>query len=255
MDKVTFHFYGDVNYFLPPERKNTPFVHDFDWQTSIKDMIESFGPPHTEIELLVVNGVSVDFEYQVMPDDRVDVYTRAESCDLARKVPLRPPYPLIRPRFVLDTHMGRLAGYLRLLGYDTLYRNDYPDDELAQISHDETRILLTRDIGLLKRSMVTYGRWVRATDPRQKLAEVLRHYNLIGDIRPFTVCLRCNGRLHPVEKATISDQLEPRTAEFYDEFHQCADCAQIYWRGSHYVKLLAFIDEIANSSAQSSIES
>ena len=255
MDKATFHFYGEVNDFLPPQRRNTTFTHNFDWQGSIKDMVESLGPPHTEIDLLVVNGVSVDFEVQVMPDDRVEVYDRAESCDLPLKMPLRPPYPLIRPRFVLDTHLGRLAGYLRLLGYDTLYRNDYPDDELARISHDETRILLTRDIGLLKRSPVTYGRWIRATDPRKKLAEVLQYYALIAAIRPFTVCLRCNGRLHPVEKASIRDQLESRTAEFYDEFHQCVECQQIYWRGSHYVKLLAFIDEVANSSAQSSIES
>lgn len=244
MDQATFHFHGELNDFLTRQRRNKPFTHDFDWRGSIKDMIESFGVPHPEIDLIVVNNMSVDFEHQVMPDDHVEVYDRFDARDLPEKVPLRPPFPH-RPRFVLDTHLGRLAGYLRLLGYDTLYRNDYPDDLLAQISYEETRILLTRDIGLMKRSLVTYGRWVRATQPRKKLAEVLRHYALIDQIQPFTVCMRCNGRLHPVEKASIIDQLEARTAEFYDEFHQCSVCSQLYWQGSHYTKLLAFVEDVA----------
>ncbi len=243
MTPTTFHFYGEVNDFLPPARRDVTFNFTFEavsWST--KDLIESFGVPHTEIGALVINDTGVDLDSVVKPGDTVQVYDHHITPDVSPHIPLRPVYPH-RPRFVLDTHLGRVAGYLRLLGFNTLYRNDYPDEELAQISHDETRILLTRDVGLLKRRLVIYGRWVRATDPREKLTEVMHHYDLYPQIQPFTICMRCNGALQQVEKAKIRDQLEARTAQYYDVFHQCVACGQIYWQGSHYENLLAFVRE------------
>jgi uncharacterized protein with PIN domain len=147
-------------------------------------------------------------------------------------------------RFVLDTHLGQLASYLRMLGFDTLYRNDYPDEELAFVSSTEERILLTRDLGLLKRSIVTYGYFVRQTNPRQQVAEILRRYNLSGKITPLQRCIRCNGRLAPVAKEAVAERLASQTRELYHEFSECKACNQLYWKGSHYDRMWEFISDV-----------
>lgn len=241
MDSVTFRFHGELNDFLPKRKKHNSITHEFDWRASIKDMIESLGVPHSEIALLLVNDTSVDFSYLVQDGDQIHAYAQFDAVDHPHKVHLRPPHTG-RARFILDTHLGRLAAYLRMLGFDTLYRNDYPDDELAQVSNAETRILLTRDVGLLKRSLVTYGYFVRNTDPR--LREVLARFGLMDSVELFKHCMKCNGLLHPVDKSEVLDELPAQTAEFYDVFHQCAACQQVYWRGSHFERMQALINEV-----------
>jgi uncharacterized protein len=245
MDIAYFRFHGALNFFLDTEQRSQVIAHPFDWRASIKDMLESLGPPHTEVGLLVVGGRSVDFDYIVQPGDRIEVYDSFEAVDLPEKVRLRPPYPG-KPRFILDTHLGRLAGYLRMLGFDTLYRNDYPDDELAQISHDEQRILLTRDIGVLKRGLVIYGYYVRETDPKRRVPEIIKRYNLLDHVEPFKHCMKCNGLVHPVEKADVIADIPPKAAQFYDVFHQCQQCGQIYWKGSHYDRMQAFMQAVTD---------
>jgi uncharacterized protein with PIN domain len=147
-------------------------------------------------------------------------------------------------RFVLDTHLGQLAAYLRMLGFDTLYRNDYSDDELARISSQEQRILLTRDRGLLKRGIVVYGYYVRETDPQRQVVEILRRYQLAAATAPLRRCIRCNGLLHTVPKADVADRIAPKTHDFFEEFSICAACDQIYWKGSHYEKMRQFIESL-----------
>ncbi|MCA9896527.1 MAG: twitching motility protein PilT, partial [Anaerolineae bacterium] len=171
-----------------------PIALEFDWRASVKDMSESIGPPHPEVDLIVINGVSVAFEAIVEDGDQIAVYSDADAADIALKQRLIPEV-VGAPRFILDTHLGRLASYLRLLGYDTLYRNDYPDDELAQVSHDEHRILLTRDLGVLKRSLVGYGYYVRTTQRRERLREIHARYDLATHAQPFSRCAACNGLL------------------------------------------------------------
>jgi hypothetical protein len=243
MNHATFRFHGELGFFLPRRLRSEIINHPFDWRASIKDMIESLGPPHCEIELIVVNGTAVDFGYIVGPDDRFEVYSHWQDADITTDIRLRPPLPC-PPRFVLDTHLGRLAAYLRMMGFDTLYRNDYPDDELAQISADEDRVLLTRDVGVLKRSLVTYGYYVRETQPRLQLAEIVRRFDLNGSAVPFKHCMKCNGLLEPVEKATIIDILPPDTVRYYDDFHRCAACGRIFWKGSHYQKMQRLLDDL-----------
>jgi hypothetical protein len=168
MQVAYFRFYGSLNDLLPPVRQGVTFTHSFAGRVSVKDMIESLGVPHPEIELILANGEAIDFAYLVQDGDRLSVYPFFKSLDLFPLLRVRPE-PLDEPRFVLDTHLGRLAAYLRLLGFDTCYRNDYPDDELAHIASTEKRILLTRDRGLLKRSAVIHGYCVRNTSPRRQL--------------------------------------------------------------------------------------
>lgn len=249
MDKAYFHFHGDLNYFLSRRQKNGVIEHSFDWRASIKDMIESLGVPHAEIELIVVNGISVDFAYIVQPGDQIEIYPGGDAIAIVPRLLLRPPLPE-RARFVLDVHLGRLAAYLRMGGFDTLYRNDYDDEELAQISNTDTRILLTRDIGLLKRSKVIYGYFIRETNPRRQLAEVMRRFELFQTVIPFKHCMKCNGLLEPVAKEAVLDKLPPGTSEFYDNFHRCQSCDQTYWKGAHYQRMQELMNQILAPKAE-----
>ncbi|MBI5670020.1 MAG: Mut7-C ubiquitin/RNAse domain-containing protein [Chloroflexi bacterium] len=243
MSHAIFHFHDELNFFLPRRHKHGTIEHAFDWRASVKDMIESLGVPHAEVELIVVNGNAVDFSYVVLPDDQIDVYSQYDTVDMCDKIRLRPPLPAA-PAFVLDQHLGRLAAYLRMMGFDTLYRNDYHDEELARISHDENRVLLTRDVGLLKRSLVIYGYYVRATHREQQLVEITRRFNLPAAAAPFKHCMKCNGLLDPVAKAAILDRLPDGTAQYYDEFHRCQSCQRIYWKGPHFQKMQQLVEQV-----------
>jgi len=234
-----------LNDFLPADRRKTAFIHTFTRRASIKDMIESFGVPHTEVELIIVNGRSVDFSHIVTDQDHISVYPVFESIDIRPLLRLRPA-PLRCPTFVLDTQLGRLARYLRLLGFDSLYRNDYHDDEIARISSEQHRILLTRDRRLLQRSIITHGYFVRATDPLQQVDEVLKRLDLYNDIEPLSRCIRCNGILTEVDKDAVIERLEPKTKRYFNQFRICRDCDQIYWKGSHFSKMIALIDGFRN---------
>ena len=243
MPWVQCRFYAELNDFLPPHRRQVTFAHEVKGRASVKDVIESLGVPHTEVDLILVNGESVDFGYLVQEGDRIAVYPVFESIDITPLLRVR-PRPLRESRFVVDGHLGRLAAYLRMLGFDTLYRNDYTDAELACLSAEEGRILLTRDRGLLKRSQVTHGYCLRNTAPREQLVEVLRRFDLFGLVEPFQRCLRCNSLLRPAAKEEVWDLLPPRVREEQGEFHQCPACGQVYWKGSHYRRMARFVEHL-----------
>ncbi len=243
MAEARFRFYAELNDFLPPERRFVEFPYDFLDTATVKDRIESFGVPHTEVDLILVNGQAVDFSYRVRDGDRVSVYRVFESFDIAPLARLRPE-PLREPRFVLDTHLGKMAAYLRMMGFDALYSNCFADEELARISREERRILLTRDVGLLKRGAVTHGYFVRETDSRRQLAEAVRRFDLARLAAPFTRCMRCNARLVAAAKGEVAGQLPPHAAEAYDEFRRCPACGRVYWRGSHYDRMRELIQSL-----------
>lgn len=244
---VQIRFYEELNDFLPPEQRKITFQHHFKQPGSIKDMIEALGAPHTEIDLILVNGHSVDFNYLVQDGDRISVYPAFESIDITPVTRLRPA-PLRITRFVLDTHLGRLAAYLRMFGFDTLYRNDYDDQALADISANEHRILLTRDKQLLMRKQITHGYYVRATQPQKQLLEVLTRFDLHKTQQPFTRCMHCNGEIKQVPKEKIESHLLPRTKAWCYEFRQCAQCNKIYWKGTHYRRMQQLIKSINENS-------
>lgn len=242
-NQITIRFYEELNEFLPSERRKVSFTHEIKKASSIKDLIESLGVPHTEIDLILVDGESVDFSYFVEGGEQISVYPVFEALDISPLVHLRPE-PLRITRFVLDTHLGRLAAYLRMLGFDSLYRNDYDDVTLASISVDEQRTLLTCDRQLLMRKVITHGYFVRERQPRQQLLEILKRFDLFNVLHPFTRCMHCNGLIQQVDKQTIASHLLPRTREYYDEFWQCQDCYKIYWKGSHYQRMQLLIDAL-----------
>lgn len=241
--QATFRFYAELNDFLPEDRRQRSFVHAFWGSPSVKDTIEALGVPHTEVDLITVNGELVDFTYQVGGGDQVSVYPVFESLDISPVARLRPE-PLRRVRFVLDTHLGRLATYLRMLGFDCLYQNDYEDETLASISAEERRILLTKDRGLLKRSVVSHGYFVRETQPRAQLLEVLRRFDLFSRASAFRRCLRCNQELVEAPKGEVMEDLPERVRQEFNEFRRCPGCGRVYWRGSHYQRMLAFTESV-----------
>jgi len=241
-----FCFLAELNYFLPPSKRQVSFTHFFKDRASIKDMIEALGVPHPEVDLITVNGESVDFSYIVEDSDRINVYPISCASEVAATHLVRPTNLTIN-RFVLDIHLGKLANFLRMLGFDTLYRNDYDDEELAKISASEQRILLTRDKGLLMRSLVTYGYYVRQTDPERQVVEVLRRFDLFREVTPLQRCIRCNGLLESVAKESIIDQLPQNTRLSINEFHRCFSCGQIYWKGSHSERMQQFIEDVLSS--------
>ena len=243
MKQALFRFYAELNDFLAPGRRQIAFTHCFADRVSVKHLIESLGVPHSEVDLILVNGRPESFGYIVQDQDTISVYPVFESLDISPVGRLR-PQPLRETRFVLDIHLGQLATYLRLIGFDTLYENDYQDDELAQISSQQRRILLTQDRGLLKRNLVTHGYCVRESNPEQQLLEVVRRFDLTESIEPFQRCLRCNGLLQEIAKEEISQQLLPDTRRYYDEFHMCQSCNQVYWKGSHYQRMRDFLKRV-----------
>jgi uncharacterized protein len=243
MPRSWFRFYAELNDFLPAERRFTEFPSDFLDIGTVKDRIESFGVPHTEVDLVLVNGISRPFDWRVQDGDHISVYPVFEALDIAGLTRLRPE-PLREPKFVLDIHLGKLAAYLRMAGFDTAYRNGSADEELAAISSSEHRILLTRDIGLLKRGEVTHGYFVRETAPRLQLAEVVRRFDLGRLLRPFTRCMRCNGALQPVAKEEVAASLPPLVAELRETFQRCPGCGRVYWKGGHHQRMRTMMESL-----------
>jgi uncharacterized protein with PIN domain len=245
MAEVVFQFFGELDELLPAGRSGrVGFAHSFSGPQTVKHLIEALGVPHTEVGLIQVDDRPVSFAYRPADGDRIAVYP-----DAAPPQPsLRPPWP-DPPAFLADNHLGRLARYLRLLGFDTAYDGSLDDEALAEKAEDEQRILLTRDRGLLKRRLVTFGYCLRTTDPREQLVAVLRRFRLFDRVEPWRRCLRCNGLLRPVEKAAILDRLEPKTKIYYDTFQQCEACEQVYWRGSHFEDLAELVKEVERVSS------
>jgi uncharacterized protein with PIN domain len=243
-----FRFYEELNDFLPPPRKKTAFSYQFNGTPSIKDAIEAVGVPHTEVDLILVNGRPVGFNYNLQPGDHVSVYPVFESFDISPLVRLRGE-PLRQTKFILDVHLGKLAKWLRLLGFDTLYRNDYRDFEIVRIAVKEKRIILTRDRGILKAKAVTHGYWIRSTKPDEQIQEVLSRFDLFAQIRPFQRCLICNGIINGIDKKKVMNRLPAKTALYYEKFYTCSRCGKIYWKGSHHQKMNAFVQKLAGHQA------
>ena len=241
--RAWFRFYAELNDHLAPERQYQSLEKRFFVPASAKDMIESFGVPHTEVELILVNGASADFSRLIQDGDRVAVYPVFESIDVRPELRVRTE-PLRDLKFVLDVHLGKLAAYLRMLGFDAAYRNCSTDTELVRASCDEQRILLTRDRGLLMHSAVMRGYWLRQTDSRRQAAEIVRRFDLGAAIRPFTRCLACNSILRTTDRSAVLPRIPPRAAELHDRFLECPGCRRVYWRGSHVRRMERWIEQL-----------
>ncbi|MBV8812704.1 MAG: Mut7-C ubiquitin/RNAse domain-containing protein [Acidobacteriaceae bacterium] len=233
--RVRFRFHGELNDFLTPPRRDVEFAHPAGLTDTAKHVIESLGVPHTEVGRVTVNGLEHSLSKPLADGDQVEVF------------PHTTPFIPNQLRFVVDGHLGRLAAYLRMLGFDTWYERVAEDALLASVASSEQRLLLTRDVGLLKRREVEQGYCVRFDKPHRQLHEVTVRFALRPHFAPFTRCMDCNGALCPVQKEEIADLLPPHTRETKNEFSRCVNCGKIFWRGSHHARMLGWIDELAAS--------
>ena len=229
---ASFTFVGELLDFFKTNQDGIKIVCEFKGKQSVKHLVESLHVPHTEVGDILVNGKNVDFSYLVEDGDEVFVLPACE------------PDGIIKPRFVIDNHLGKLATFLRIFGFDVLYRNDFRDEELAKISIREERVLLTRDRGLLMRREITRGYWIRSREPREQLVEVLQRFALFDRIDPLKRCLKCNNPLEEISKQAVLHRLKPLTKRYYDDFRICHRCNQIYWKGSHYERMVSFLTEV-----------
>jgi uncharacterized protein with PIN domain len=241
-----FRFYGHLNDFLPWQWRHCRFAHALRGPASVKDVIEALGVPHPEVDVIVVNGQAADFAYRMRDGDEVAVYPAFHSVDVTglRRVGTDPPRPV---RFVLDIHLRKLAALLRLGGFDALLLTD--DAEVAEASAAEGRVALTRDVGLLKRSIIQHGCWIRQTNPELQFVEVLQRFDLADRMDPFVRCMECNTLLVPVDVDAVAERLPPGTRECFSQFHRCPGCDRVYWQGSHYERLVRLLERVRERAA------
>jgi hypothetical protein len=233
---ANFRFYEELNDFLAPRQHKQDIEYRFDGQPAIKDPIEVLGVPHSEVDLILINGDSVGFDYKLKSGDRVAVYPMFESLDISPLQRLRPE-PLRKTAFIVDVNLGKLARRLRMIGFDTTYGNRLDDREIVDIAKREQRIILTRDRRLLFRKAITHGYWVRSDDPDIQLKEVMRRLDLHRQIKPLQRCLECNGKIERVDREQLWSSLEPLTRRYYSEFFRCSHCRKVYREGSHVAQM------------------
>ncbi|MGD9898269.1 MAG: Mut7-C RNAse domain-containing protein [Calditrichaceae bacterium] len=245
---VDLRFYAELNDFLPADKQFIRFNQRFKGTPSVKDLIEAAGVPHPEIDLILVNSESVNFAYKISDHDQISVYPEFELLNITPIIRLR-ARPLRITKFILDINLGKLAKYLRILGFDTYYNNKLDDSEIVSLAGLEHRIILTKDIGLLKYKAVTHGFWIRSVYVREQLREVVEKLDIGQQAKPFTRCAHCNGELEIVPKEVVRDRLEPRTKKYFSEFRQCPDCEKIYWKGSHFKRMQKIFDDLIEITA------
>jgi hypothetical protein len=245
---VHIRFYGQLADFLAPALRGRCFSYIIKGQASIKDTLEAVGVPHVAIDVIFVNRISRDFSYQVKEGDEIRVYPEYYPLRNKEAVHLLTSPPALR--FVVDSHLGKLARRLRLLGFDTLYKTVFPDKDIVFLACRQRRIALTRDKGLLKHRSLRWGYWVRSIDALWQIREVVKKYRLARNLRPFSRCMECNGLLENVAKARITDQLPLKTRLYYKRFYRCKRCRHIYWKGSHYARLNDFIAHLRSQYRQ-----
>jgi len=243
---VIFRFYEELNDFLPVARQKTDFSYNFFGKPTVKDCIEAVGIPHTEVDLILVNGNSVSFDYHLEGGEHVSVYPVFESLDISPVIQLR-PHPLRQSKFICDVHLGKLARQLRMLGFDVYFEKNIDDIGIIERAQKEHRIILTRDQGLLKRKEVTHGYWVRYTEVRHQLPEICRRFDLHSRIKPFTICMVCNSEIAEVKKEDIKANIPQRVHNYFDQFYECLGCHKIYWKGSHYLKMEHAVEKLLHS--------
>ena len=244
MVTATFRFYEELNDFIARPLRRRPFSCACARGATAKHMIEAIGVPHTEVELILVNGESVGFEHPLADGDRVSVYPKFEALDVQPLLRVR-ERPLRVTRFVADAHLGGLAQLLRLAGFDTLYDNHYPDEDIEAIAAREHRIVLTRHRELLKRRTITHGCYVRALKPKIQLREIFDRLDLAGSAQPFRLCLACNAPLRRIAKEDVAGHVPEGVLERHARFVTCDVCRRVFWEGTHWQRMRALMDSLA----------
>lgn len=142
------------------------------------------------------------------------------------------------PKFIVDHNVGKLARWLRLMGYDTRFFDGDDDADLVAIARDEGRVILSRDTQIMERRLITSGRvkavLIKSDQPERQIQQVMDALGLDSHFRPFTICLECNQPLVERSKEEVKDLVPPYVFKTQSQFMQCPNCQRIYWRGTHW---------------------
>lgn len=233
-----FLFHGALNDFIERNKKDQWIDYSFQGTPAVKDAIEAIGIPHVEVAKILVDGMPVAFSHHLCPQNSIEVFPFGQA-DVEE---------IAETKFVLDVHLGSLTRALRMLGFNTMYQQENSDKNIANIAANEDLIVLTRDIGLLKHKSIKRGYWLRSQITKGQLAEVINRFRLLQHLQPFSRCIACNGSIEPVEKNKVLHQLPPLTKETFSEFFKCNSCQKVYWKGSHFERMNAFINDLQKAS-------
>ena len=237
-----FRFHGPLGAFLPREQRDREFAYPCARAATLKNAVEALGAPHTEVGRLQVNGSPATLDRIVREGDRIEVFPWPGAAELL---------PGVERRFVADAHLGGLARFMRMLGFDTLHRNALLDAEIRRLAHDEWRIVLTRDRELLKCREIAFGCYVHERKAEAQLQEVALRFDLAAYARPFTLCLRCNAALEPASAREAQAYAPEANLEHYTVFRRCAGCGRIYWPGTHYERMRATLGRMLGRAPDS----
>jgi uncharacterized protein len=242
-------FHGALQDFLRPTAKTKPLVYTFKGAPAVKDAIEAIGIPHTEVAVILINDSPVTFSAPLAHNAVVQVYPPDYKKVWPAEYNLQhePPKPY---KFILDVHLGSLAKTLRMLGFDVVYHQHFHDSGIAQLAQKEQRIVLTRDIGLLKQKIIEHGYWLRSQHTTEQLQEVVSRYSL-QHFNPLVRCMRCNELIRPVPKQQVLHKLPPKTQLYFNEFYYCTPCDKVYWKGSHYEHMVQVIQQLQTDTPPS----
>ncbi len=241
MNSAIFRFYDVLNDFVDRERKNLNFFYQFVNSPSVKDCIEAIGVPHTEIEAIKINSEFTDFTHRVNQDDKIEVFSIKSDIDLTQSIELRPE--IKDYKFIVDANVAKMTKNLRMMGFDTYYDFDLSDKEIVALAEREKRIILSRDIGLLKRKNAIYGYFLRKTNIEEQVTEVFTRYRLYDKVKPFTLCLKCNQLIRKVSNKEAKQFIEENILNEYEDFFKCDKCNKFFWKGSHYDKMMVNVDK------------
>jgi len=243
MQAATFRFYEELNDFLPDERRRHDFEVGFKGRESVKDRIEALGVPHTEVDLILANGESVDFGYILRDGDRISVYPVFESLDIRDATHLR-DLPLRETRFVADVNIADIVTYMRALGLDVYCDPTLSPRGIIRISREEKRTILTKSRKLLTHRDVMRGIFIRPGTTVEQVRGIIDFLSLRGCIAPFSRCLACNTSLVRVTKESVFDRVPPKARAFHEDYSYCSGCDRIYWKGTHFARIRKVLDEI-----------
>lgn len=224
MKKSYFRFYGQLNDFLPLEKRQKTIPYSYWGNPTIQDACAAQGVPHPEIFFVLKDRGPVNLKDNLKGEERISVYPRWTNLELPGKWQQHPDFPVC-PGFAAADHLGKLVRLMRILGFDIVFKEQV---------EEEDRIILTRKIPDLKMNRVSQGYMPRSDDPYFQLEEVLDYFNLREKIKPLSRCPGCNTILKLVSAEEIWDRLEPKTKKYYRKFKLCPGCNKIYWRGSHF---------------------
>jgi len=240
---ITIRFYEELNDYLKTSIRKQDLFIDVEKNLPVGALIESLGPPCSAVDLILVNGQSANFDYVLQDNDRISVYPVFERLNIT-SVSLLENSPLRKLRFICDDHLGRLAKFLRMLGFDTLYEDDYDDSIIIRLSKTHHRILLTRDKKLLLNKQITRRYLVNQTEPAKQVREVVEFFDLKNSITPMSRCLECNGVVQSVSREVVKNRVDKNIFEINNEFTECTECRKLFWRGSHYDSMMKWIEKI-----------